>query len=147
LKAYFDSALLVKLYIQEENSRETIQLVQSFEPPILFTHLHATEIKNALRLKCYRKEITPVALAQSIKAIEADLKVGALETSPIDWVEMFRQADALSERYALQTNCRTLDVFHVACALILKADTFVSYDIRQRAVAKKSGMDVEPGTK
>ena len=124
MKSYFDSALLVKLYIREGNSEETIELVRSYDPPILFTPLHGTEIKNALRLKCFRKEITASALAQSLKSLESDLRDGTLERTMVDWVAMFHQADSLSEKYALFSNCRTLDILHVACALLLGSDAF-----------------------
>jgi predicted nucleic acid-binding protein len=64
----------------------------------------------------------------------------------VDWVEMFREADSLSAAHAIETNCRTLDLFHVACAVILHSDAFASFDQRQRSVAARAGLQVVPET-
>ena len=40
--------------------------------------------------------------------------------------------------------CRTLDIIHVAAALVLGAKEFVTFDARQGALAKKVGLTVRP---
>lgn len=44
------------------------------------------------------------------------------------------------------TGCRMLDILHVACALQLSPDLFVTFDSRQEALAIKAGLKtVNPG--
>jgi hypothetical protein len=40
--------------------------------------------------------------------------------------------------------CRTLDIIHVAAALVIGAGEFVTFDVRQGAMAKKAGLEVKP---
>lgn len=46
--------------------------------------------------------------------------------------------------YPPTLGCRTLDILHVACATVLNADVFVTYDKRQRALALVAGLNVLP---
>ena len=39
---------------------------------------------------------------------------------------------------------RTIDLLHVAIALEAKATTFLSFDNRQRKLAKAAGLEVKP---
>jgi len=45
-------------------------------------------------------------------------------------------------RHSMKLGTRTLDVMHVACACELQADMFVSFDERQRSLAKTAGLQV-----
>lgn len=40
--------------------------------------------------------------------------------------------------------CRTLDIIHVAAALVLGTKEFVTFDGRQGALAKQAGLTVKP---
>jgi hypothetical protein len=42
----------------------------------------------------------------------------------------------------MKLGCRTLDVLHVACACELAADHFLSFDQRQKTLARKAGLNV-----
>ena len=57
---------------------------------------------------------------------------------------MWRFARDLSDRHSEMIGCRTLDLLHVAAALSLGVKTFVTFDERQRAVAKLEGLTVKP---
>ncbi len=117
-------------------------LIQSYDKPIVFCGLQQTELRNALYRKCARKEMTPVQLAEALKAIQGDLDSGTLEMPDVDWPEVWRRADRLTAKYALTTQCRTLDVLHVAVALQLEIKTFGTTDSRQMVLARKAGLKV-----
>jgi hypothetical protein len=54
----FCSAIIVKLYVSEATSPDAIRLVGAYIPPYWLTQWQALEVKNAIRLKAFRKEIT-----------------------------------------------------------------------------------------
>ena len=54
----------------------------------------------------------------------------------------FDRAKRLAEKQTLRLGTRTLDVLHVASALVLKADTFYTFDVNQRKMAKAEGLVV-----
>ncbi len=49
--------------------------------------------------------------------------------------------------HTMELGCRTLDVLHVACAIQLSPEVFVSFDSRQRALAERVGLRVQPEAK
>ena len=70
MDAYFDSAIIVKLYVREANSPDAIRLVGAYVAPYWLTQWQALEVKNAIRMKAFRKEITAAEMNQSIAAFE-----------------------------------------------------------------------------
>jgi hypothetical protein len=52
----------------------------------------------------------------------------------------------LSTEYAARYLTRTLDVLHVAAALLLEAKTLASFDDRQRRLAAGVGLQLLPET-
>lgn len=60
----------------------------------------------------------------------------------IEWPEIWTNADRLTAKYALATQCRTLDMLHVAVAVQLGIKTFGTTDNRQMVLARKAGLKV-----
>ena len=57
MEAYADTSVLAKLYVAEPNSADAIALVKKHAPPLPIVLLHEIELRNALRLKVFRKEM------------------------------------------------------------------------------------------
>ena len=57
---------------------------------------------------------------------------------------MARAAEVLSAKHAASAGQRTIDLLHVAIALEAGAKTFLSFDQRQRKLAKAAGLKVKP---
>ena len=142
MKVYFDTGLLVKLYLTEQDSPEAMALIQSHGTPICFCGLQQVELLNALYRKCGRREITERQLAIALKDVQVDLDGGVLKAPHIEWPEVWTNADRLTAKYALATQCRTLDVLHVAVAMQLGVKIFGTTDVRQMVVARKAGLKV-----
>ena len=56
----------------------------------------------------------------------------------------FAEALELADRYSARLGTRSLDLMHVSAALLLKTETFLSFDERQRKAAKAEGLKVKP---
>jgi predicted nucleic acid-binding protein len=63
MDAYFDSAIIVKLYVQEANSPDAIRLVGAYVAPYALTQWQELEVKNAIRLKAFRAEVTAAEMS------------------------------------------------------------------------------------
>ena len=142
MKVYFDTGLLVKLYLTEQNSPEAIALIQRHGIPICFCGLQQTELRNSIYRKCGRGEITERQLAIALQDIQADMDGGLLEIPTVEWSKIWANADRLTSRFAVSTQCRTLDVLHIAVAMQVGIKTFGTTDVRQMAFAKKAGLKV-----
>ena len=144
MDAYFDSAIIVKLYVQEATSPDAIRLVGSYVAPYVLTQWQELEVKNAIRLKAFRAEITAAEMNQSIAAFEQDIATGRWQRPAFTAATVEQKADELSAGHSAALGCRTLDIIHVAAAPVLGATEFVTFDGRQGALAKQVGLTVKP---
>jgi predicted nucleic acid-binding protein len=144
MDAYFDSAIIVKLYVKEATSPDAIRLVGAYAAAYVLTQWQELEVKNAIRLKAFRVEITAAEMNQSIAAFEQDVATGRWQRPAYTAAIIEQKAEDLSARYSAVIGCRTLDIVHVAAALVLGAKEFVTFDVRQGALAKKIGLTVQP---
>jgi hypothetical protein len=56
------------------------------------------------------------------------------------WRSALRRAADLSREHTPELGCRSLDVLHVACALELDLRSFLTFDARQRQLARAVGL-------
>jgi hypothetical protein len=55
---------------------------------------------------------------------------------------MDTEAQRLSARWSAKLGTRSLDILQVAAALVLEADSFLTFDDRQKKLAKAAGLVV-----
>jgi predicted nucleic acid-binding protein len=144
VKRYFDSAVIVKLYVPEPNSRDAFELVRDSGAAVPFSQLHENEVRNAIRLKRNRGELSDAEVATAFYRLDGDLSAGLLFRPTFDWSVVWTKADNLSDAHARHVSCRTLDTLHVALATVLGFREFASFDIRQRQLAVRAGLHVRP---
>ena len=144
MDAYFDSAIIVKLYVQEATSPDAIHLVGAYVAPYALTQWQELEVKNAIRLKAFRAEISTAEMNQSISAFDQDIANGRWHRPVYTAATVGQKADDLSAGHSATLGCRTLDIIHVAAALVLGIKEFVTFDVRQGTLARKAGLLVKP---
>jgi hypothetical protein len=76
---YLDSSAIVKLYAPEAETAAVSGYVRSLKEALPFSHLHEIDVKNALRLKVFRKESPARPVSRAIRLIEKDLSARVLE--------------------------------------------------------------------
>ena len=139
---YYDSGVLVKLYVREELSDAVARFLAERREAVVINDLHEIEMRNALRLKRFREEIDDKQLAASMAMISSDLAAHRLIRTGIDWQLVFAEAERLSATATTGTGVRTIDLLHVAAALNQGASGLVSLDHRQRAAARLASLGV-----
>ncbi len=142
MKTYLDSSAMVKLYVPEAHSAVVSTFAQSLPHPIACSHLHDLEIRNGLRLKLFRGESAADAVDGSLRLLDEDLRSGVLVRPDLNWLDVFRLAETLSKRLSSAMGVRSLDLLHIASALLLQAESFLTFDNRQRAAARKAGLKI-----
>ena len=142
MSLYYDSGVLVKLYVREDRSDEVTRFVARRGESVAVNRLHEFEIRNALRLKRFRDEIDDVQLAASLGMIAADFAERRLIRHEADWQVIHDEAERLSAVTGATVGVRTIDVIHIAAALTQMATGVVSFDRRQLAAARMSGLRV-----
>lgn len=140
--AYADTGFLVSLYGQDSHSAAARLLAQN-RPTFLLTSLGEAEFTNALELRIFRKQWTR-SQTRAVHDQFLQHQAAAIIRSESFPAEAWARAVILSRRHGASLGTRTLDVLHVACALILKPDAFLTFDKRQSELAKAEGLRVLP---
>jgi len=138
---YLDTSALVKLYVLEDGSAFTQSTLSAQEDPLPVWELQEAELANALHLKVFRGEWTGEQAARQMDHFQDRRGRGIYCFPEIDRVEMMRAFHRLS-RETPRTGCRTMDIFHVACALQIPSCRFLTFDRRQSNLARWAGLDV-----
>ena len=141
---YADTSFLASLYLNDANTSRAVDTAQGAAAPYGLTPFTRLELANAVRLATFRKMITPAQEREVFRDIEKDRGAGFLADTPVAWSEILDQAETLSAKHTAKTGIRTLDLLHVAAAIVLGAESFLTFDDRQRTLAKRAGLKVQP---
>lgn len=142
--AYADTGFLVSLYGQDDHSAEAEALVKS-RPIFILTALGEAEFNNAIELRIFRKEWTR-RQARSVREVFLQHQARGWFRSEPFGLEIWEKAMALSRRHSAEFGARTLDVLHVASALLLGSEAFYTFDKRQRSLAHAESLRVLPAS-
>ena len=130
---------MVSLYIPDDHSVEAANRMLSFPEPVLVSSLVVLEAVNAMHLRVFRRERTARQTAESIQALEADLSAGVLILQPVP-ASTWDVARRLSTEHSATLGTRSLDILQLAVAKALRAETFLTFDRNQAALAHAEGL-------
>jgi predicted nucleic acid-binding protein len=142
LIAYADTGFLVSLYGQDNQSTLARSLV-SARPILLLTELGEAEFTNALELQVFRKQWTRREVRLVRASFMEHVAAGIARIEPLA-PEVWERALTLSRRHSAKLGTRTLDILHVAAALILRPDVMCTFDGRQRKLARAERLRILP---
>lgn len=145
MKAYADTGFICSLYSPDAHTEPAIHLLKQEHLPLPWTWLHQLELRNAMRLRVFREEITTDQGQASLGLVEADLHNGFFEVVEISPGSVLETAEMLSQTYTQDLGVRTLDILHVAFARVLGVSQFLSFDRRQSTLASQAGFATSPG--
>jgi predicted nucleic acid-binding protein len=139
LSVYADTSFIVSLYLRDGNSNvATVRMIE-IVPPLLLSSLGELELINALQLYVFRKKIDESELRGTLAALRVDIDSGTLAVKPMSEA-MYLEARRLSLRWSAKLGTRSLDILQVAAAVVVGADTFHTFDERQKKLAKAAGL-------
>jgi predicted nucleic acid-binding protein len=141
LKVYADTSFLVSLYSPDMHSAQAAALMQRLAPVVLLTPVGEMELTNALELRVFRKDATGVAIRAAQAKIQQHVQAGFFSPQAMP-LTVYARAENLARKRTSQLGVGTLDILHVACALLLRAERFLTFDERQRNLAQREGLKV-----
>jgi predicted nucleic acid-binding protein len=142
MNVYADSGFVVSLYKAETTSAAAAKAMRRLQGPVWLSPLSELEIRNAFQLAVFRSEIDSGSALRKQRLFADDLAKGIFLIQPVPAAALHAKAIELAERHSATLGTRSLDLMHVSAALILKADRFLSFDERQKKVAKKEGLTI-----
>jgi len=120
-------------------------------PAMFYLPLHCLEVANAVRQRAFHlRRSAPASERAAIKR-ETETALALLSKflarrvfveSSVDMDSAIEIARSLSAKHTERLGCRGFDLLHVALALELECETFLTADRIQGALARAEGMDV-----
>jgi predicted nucleic acid-binding protein len=137
-----DTSFLFSLYGNDGNTPRALAWMDSCRTPLTLTTLNEYELGNALRFAEFRKAIGPGEAALFWAQFEADRAGGRLKIQVSNLAHVVDEAKRLSATYTLARGHRGFDTLHVAAAIRLKANHFLTFDGNQKTLAEAEGLVV-----
>lgn len=152
MRVYADSSVILRLVTGETGAQQAAAEYRRLGRPSLFyLPLHALEVENGIRQRAFHeRRILPsgqrARIARERDAALARLagwvKRGALKQLVQDMDPATDRARQLSATHSEKLGARAIDLLHVACALLLESEAFLTSDQRQAALATAEGLRV-----
>jgi len=148
--AYPDTSFLCALYRRQDNSPEAAAYFKSMTEELHVSSLLLFEFRQSLRFQVWlhaqnpNKGFPQVDCDGALGKLQLNMDMGAVVIVPVDWSEVHQIAEKLSANHTRTRGQRAFDLLHIATALHLDARDFLSFDDRQRELAKKERLKVKP---
>jgi predicted nucleic acid-binding protein len=152
VRAYADSSFILRLVLTEPDSEEVIAEYRRIgRPALFFLPLHALEVRNAILQRAFHQRRALASGQRQHIARERDAAFRRIEhlidkrtllDAIIDMDPTITHAGQLSDTHTEKMGLRAIDLLHVASALMLESDLFLTTDERQAQLAKAEGLKV-----
>jgi len=148
MTVFTDTSFLYSLYRRQVFSPRANAFMARRSHPLPVSSLLLLEFRQSLRLhvrlhsKDRNKGFGKHESNQMLKDLQSDLKAGVLEVMPVDWSDVHQIAEGLSARYTEAHGHRFADILHVATALHLSSEEFLTFDENQKRLAETAGMKI-----
>lgn len=141
MKVYADTSFLISLYHRDVNSPRAAKIVASSNPIFFLTPFSELEFTNALELRVFRSEVTRNECRSARVEFHRHVSEG-LYTKVSMPPTVYDLAERISRKTTAHHGTRTLDILHVASVLLLQAEQFWTFDLRQAKLAREQGLKV-----
>ena len=150
MRAYADSSFILRLVTGEADSPQAIAEYRRLDSPKLFyLPLHALEVRNAILQRAFHQRRSIASRQRRHVARERDAALARLEhlvarrallDVALDMDAALTRAANLSTAHTERLGARAIDLLHVAGALTLESELFLTTDSRQAQLAKAEGL-------
>ena len=148
--AYPDTSFLCAIYRRQDNSSEAAAYFKAMPEVLHVSSLLLFEFRQSVRFQVWlhaqnpKKGFPQAECEQALADLQSDLDTGVVVIAPADWSDVHHIAERLSANHTRTRGQRAFDLLHIATALHLDARDFLSFDDRQRELAKREGLKVKP---
>lgn len=143
-----DTSFLCALYREQDNSRKADRTVDLLDGSLSVSSLLVLEFRQSVRFQIGlhdRDKTKGFSKREGTRMLEdfrSDLDSGVLKTVSIEWVAVHSIAERLSEEHTISNSHRLIDILHVATALHLEVEEFLTFDANQKRLARAEGLKV-----
>jgi predicted nucleic acid-binding protein len=127
------------LYAPDAHSASAREYLLQAAGSFPLTPFGEAELTNAIELRVFRREITAAQPRAALERLAIHIADGVFHAAPVP-AAMYDVARQLSRKHTATLGTRTLDILHVAAALVLHTDSFYTFDRSQAQLARAAGL-------
>ena len=109
---------------------------------VVWTPWHRVEVFNSFRQSERIGAIDSGDARHQIRLLEQEVRLGYWPHHEFDWRDAVRTACELSAEHGLSVPIRGMDLFHVAIAIEVGSDAFLTFDQEQQLLAEAAGVRI-----
>jgi predicted nucleic acid-binding protein len=137
---YCDTSFLLPLYLPDDLWQKKANAYHNRHlqgQPICFNPWQRWEFLHNLR-----QALANESDAEKVfRRLQQDIASGKLRHVNFAWTDIFDRAERLSSTHVRTIPAGTVDYWHVAFALEIQAERFMTFDAEQLKLARASGLD------
>ncbi len=148
MNVYPDTSFICSLYRKQHTSPQAVAHQKTLLEPLPVSTFLLLEFRQSVRFqarmfeKDRSKGFSKTEGAAMLRTLQSDFADGLLEMVAPDWADVHRIAEELSSKYTESGSHRLADILHVATAIHLGAEQFLTFDANQRKLAEAEDMVV-----
>lgn len=137
-----DTSFLFSFYHYDTHSAAAHKFVAEHSDSLSLSPFNRFELYNAFRFSEFCKVLQKGRSELLIAAFEKDFANGYFQEPACNLATILTEAHYLSSCYTLEKGYRTFDIIHIATAVHLHAKIFLTFDQKQRTLAKSQGFEI-----
>jgi predicted nucleic acid-binding protein len=148
MNVYPDTSFICSLYRKQHTSPQAVVYQMAMSEPLPVSSLLLLEFRQSVRFQArlFEKDrsrgFSKTEGAAMLRALQSDLADSILEMVAPDWADVHRIAEELSAKHTESGGHSITDILHVATAVHLGTELFLTFDANQRKLAEAEGMIV-----
>ncbi|HWB07541.1 MAG TPA: type II toxin-antitoxin system VapC family toxin [Verrucomicrobiales bacterium] len=141
---YADSSFIISLIVKDCHTATAWSVWRDIRVEIMLSYLTELEVAATLHRLKVTGELSPEKFAAAALKFDRMLLDGELARRKVPPHQLYPQAHTLVNQFSGERAFKSLDILHVASAMTLHADTFLTFDDQQGDLAKIAGLSVLP---
>ena len=148
MSAFPDTSFLCAVYRTQAHSDRADAFMVAQTAPLRVSSFLLLEFRQSLRFQARLhdhergKGVPRTETHLMLRHLQMDLATHVLQMVSVDWSDVHQRAEALSARFTESGGHRLVDIMHVATALHLGAEKFLTFDANQKRLAVAQGLKV-----
>lgn len=130
---------MATLYFSEPSTVAAATWMRKHSPKVIVSEFGRIEVFNSFYQRRFRKQLDLPTANRLVQALEQDFESKVLQLRPAP-ESVFSRSLTLTTAWTPKIGTRASDIIHVATALELKVDIFLSFDKRQQELARLEGL-------
>jgi predicted nucleic acid-binding protein len=148
MRSFPDTSFLCSFYRTQEHSPKVDGYLDGHPEALEVSSLLLLEFRQSIRLQIRlhsqdrTKGFSHHEGHAMLRDLQADLQRQIFQVVSVDWLAVHQLAEMLSAKFTEAQGHRLADILHVATALSLGAEEFLTFDAQQKTLALAEGMKV-----